>query len=98
MTRIIAMKNNEIIRFMAKLIINAARPESSPVPKCHRTTLNGNSSLYSKFKSGSGYLYCVRCQHYIRLVSVSNKEVCCSDCTKVLANSMNHRYQKKGTE
>ncbi|MDH5563001.1 MAG: hypothetical protein OEY91_05165 [Nitrospirota bacterium] len=47
---------------------------------------------------GSGYLYCVRCQHYIRLVSVSNKEVCCSDCTKVLANSMNHRYQKKGTE
>ena len=39
---------------------------------------------------GPGYLYCVRCQHYIRLVSVSNKEVCCSDCTKVLANSMDH--------
>jgi len=40
---------------------------------------------------GSGYLYCVRCEHYIRLVSVSNNEVCCSDCTKVLANSMDQR-------
>jgi hypothetical protein len=39
---------------------------------------------------GTGYLYCVRCEHYIRLVSVSNKEVCCSDCTKVLANSKGH--------
>ncbi|MGV7229584.1 MAG: hypothetical protein ACQ9IQ_13085, partial [Nitrospirales bacterium] len=41
---------------------------------------------------GTGYLYCVRCQHYIRLVSVSNNEVCCSDCTKVLANSIDHSY------
>ena len=40
-----------------------------------------------RFK-GAGYLYCVRCQHFIRLVSISNNEVCCSDCTKVLANSM----------
>lgn len=41
---------------------------------------------------GTGYMYCVRCEHYIRLVSVSNNEVCCSDCTKVLANSMGHAY------
>jgi len=41
---------------------------------------------------GTGYLYCVRCEHYIRLVSVSNNEVCCSDCTRVLANSMDHRH------
>jgi hypothetical protein len=41
---------------------------------------------------GTGYMYCVRCEHYIRLVSVSNNEVCCSDCTKVLANSMDHAY------
>jgi len=41
---------------------------------------------------GTGYLYCVRCEHYIRLVSVSNNEACCSDCTKVLANSMGHIY------
>jgi len=41
---------------------------------------------------GTGYMYCVRCEHFIRLVSVSNNEVCCSDCTKVLANSMDHSY------
>jgi hypothetical protein len=41
---------------------------------------------------GTGYLYCIGCQHFIRLVSVSNNEVCCSDCTKVLANSIDHRY------
>lgn len=37
---------------------------------------------------GAGYLFCVRCEHCIRLASFSNKEVCCSDCTNVLANSV----------
>lgn len=41
---------------------------------------------------GMGYLYCLRCEHFIRLVSVSNNTVYCSDCTKVLANSMDHSY------
>ena len=39
---------------------------------------------------GSGYLYCVRCAHFICLVSVSENEVLCSDCAKVLANAMSH--------
>lgn len=43
--------------------------------------------------SGPGYLYCVRCEHFIRLVSVSNKEILCSDCAKVLANSLSHISQ-----
>ncbi len=42
---------------------------------------------------GQGYLYCVQCQHYIRLVSVQEQEVCCADCTKVLAMSQ-HRLRK----
>jgi hypothetical protein len=45
--------------------------------------------------NGPGYLYCVRCEHFIRLVAVSNKEVLCSDCAKVLANSANHSPQRR---
>jgi hypothetical protein len=44
---------------------------------------------------GTGYMYCVRCEHYIRLVSVSNNEVCCSDCAKVLANDLKKTSQRR---
>lgn len=37
--------------------------------------------------NGPGYLYCVGCEHFVRLVSVSNKKIQCSDCAKVLANT-----------
>ena len=40
--------------------------------------------------NGPGYLYCVQCEHFIRLVIVSDKQVFCSDCTRVLAISLAH--------
>lgn len=65
---------------------------SLTVPMLPIETVNWHALLptYPFRFYGQGYLYCVRCQHYIRLVSVSNKEVSCSDCTKVLANSKDH--------
>lgn len=42
--------------------------------------------------NGPGYLYCVRCEHFIRLVSASNEGVCCSDCEKILARSLNNAF------
>ena len=34
---------------------------------------------------GPSYLYCVKCEHFIRLVCASNEGICCSDCKKILA-------------
>jgi hypothetical protein len=48
--------------------------------------------------NGPGYLYCVRCEHFICLVAVSNKEVLCSDCTKVLANFLNYNSSRSGEQ
>lgn len=53
------------------------------------------SPTYPYRFNGPGYLYCVCCQHFIRLVSFSNEKVCCSDCTKVLANGLNPSSQRK---
>ena len=42
--------------------------------------------------NGPGYLFCVRCEHDIQLVSVSNNKVCCSEWANALANSMDDRH------
>ena len=58
-------------------------------PKLPIETVNWNELVPTypyRFK-GPGYLYCVSCTHFIRMVSVSDDAVCCSDCAKVLANS-----------
>lgn len=40
--------------------------------------------------NGPGYLYCVDCEHFIRLVSASTEGVCCSGCEKILAMTVGH--------
>lgn len=39
---------------------------------------------------GPGYLYCVRCEHFIRLVSASTQGICCSDCERFLGSFRNN--------
>ena len=65
---------------------------TTPMLPIERVKWEGLLPTYPYRFNGPGYLYCVRCEHFIRMVSISNNEVCCSDCTKVLANSMDHRY------
>lgn len=36
---------------------------------------------------GSGYLYCVGCYHFIRMVRLSTREAMCADCDRVLGVS-----------
>lgn len=46
---------------------------------------------------GSGYVYCVRCAHFICLVSISEKEVLCSDCAKVLGKAKTENVLRRET-
>ena len=39
--------------------------------------------------NGPGYLYCVECESFVRLISVSNSGFRCSNCGRVLAVSVN---------
>lgn len=47
------------------------------------------SPIYPFRFNGPGYLYCVKCEHFIRLVSASATEFRCTECTKVLAVNRN---------
>ena len=48
--------------------------------------------------NGPGYLYCVSCTHFIRMVSVSDNAVCCSDCAKVLASATTSPLQRRNIQ
>ena len=48
---------------------------------------NRLSPTYPYRFKGPAYLYCVWCEHFIRLVRPSNAGLTCSDCGEVLAIS-----------
>ena len=50
-------------------------------------TINWNALLptYPFRFNGPGYLYCVGCEHFVRLVSATPTDFRCTECTKVLA-------------